>query len=168
MVVNIGYIILQRMLSTPGITNKSFSFGRIITRILKHFLVPITAPTFDDTKELRDDAIANLGFVWVDDTWVKNQRLKNKVTELAPLDHCIFNDVLSPDQLPNLSGPQRLYPRHPPSEDRFYSTLEDPSHSTSAVLEDPMQWLLSEVCSISKQQNRLQSQLEGFQIHFFF
>lgn len=166
--VNIGYIILQHMLSTPGITNKSFSFGRIITRILKHFLVPITAPTFDDTKELREDAIANLGFVWVDDTWVKNQRLKNKVTELAPLDHCIFNDVLSPDQLPNLSGPQRLYPRHPPSEDRFYSTLEDPSHSTSAVLEDPMQWLLSEVCSISKQQNRLKSQFEGFQIHFFF
>lgn len=156
------------MLSTPGITNKSFHFGRIITRIFKKKLVPITAPTFDDTKELRDDAIPNLGFVWVDDTWVKNQRLKNKVTKLAPLDHCIFNDVLSPYQLPNLSGPQRSHHRHPPSEDRSYSTLEDPFHSTSAVPEDPMQRLLSEVSSISKQQNRLRSQFKGFQIHFLF
>lgn len=60
--------------------------------------------------------------------WVKDQRYKNKVTELAPSDHCLFNDVLPLDQFPDLSAPQCSHP--PLSEGPFYSTLTVP--------EDPM------------------------------
>ena len=60
------------MFSTPGISKQSLLFGSIITRIFKHFRVLITEPTFLNTKELGDEAIAKLAFVWVDDIWVKD------------------------------------------------------------------------------------------------
>lgn len=153
-VLNIGYIILHNMLNTPHITKKSLPYGSIITRILKFFKVPITEPTFLNPKELGDEAIANLGFIWVEDHWRKDRRYKNKSTELAPTDHRLFNDILPPDKLPDLSAPQRSYP--PPSE--------GPSHSSSANPEDPMQQLLTEVHALSQQQSQLQSQFEAFQI----
>lgn len=43
-VLNVGYIIVQHMLSTPCIGKHSLPFGSIITRILKHFLGHITEP----------------------------------------------------------------------------------------------------------------------------
>lgn len=144
--LNVGYIIVQHMVSAPGIMSWYLPFGSIITRILKHFQVPITEPTFLSLKELKDEAIANLGFLWVEDQWIKEWRYKNKFTALAHLDHRIFNDVLPPDQLLDLNALQRLHP--PPSLGH--------SHSTSADPEDPM-YLLLTVHSISEQQSQLQS-----------
>lgn len=63
MVLNLGNIIFQSMFSILGISKRSLPFGSIITRILKHFRVLITEPTFLNTKELEDEAIANLVFV---------------------------------------------------------------------------------------------------------
>lgn len=77
---------------------------------------------------------------------------------IALSDHCIFNNVLSPEQLPNLSAPQRPHPLRP--------TSKAPSHSTSIALKDPMEQLLSEVHFISEQQNQLQSQFIIVQDHF--
>ena len=71
-VLNVGYIIVQHMLSALGIASWYLPFGSIITRILKHFRVPITKPTFLSPKELEDEAIANLGFLWVEDQWIKD------------------------------------------------------------------------------------------------
>ena len=103
--------------------------------------------------ELEDEAIVNLGFIWVKNRWYKDQRNK-KVTKITPTDHRFSNDVLPLHMLPNLSAPHRSHP--PP--------CEDPSYSTSAVFEDPMQQLLTKVDSLSEQQSKLQSQLEAFQI----
>ena len=73
-VLNVGYIIIHHMLSTLCIAKQSLPHGSIITYILKHFRVPIIEPTFFNPKELIDEAIANLGFIWVEDKWCKDQR----------------------------------------------------------------------------------------------
>ena len=125
--LNVGYIILHHMLSTPSLVKRSLPYASIITRILQYFRVPITEPTCLNSRELGDEAIVNLGFYWRDNGWHKDRRNK-KVTEIAPIDHRFFNDVLPPHLLPDLSAPHRSHP--PPSE--------GPSHSTSADSEDPM------------------------------
>lgn len=60
--LNVSYIILQHMLSTLVIASWSLPFGSIITSILKHFRVSISEPSHNKPKELRDKAIASLGF----------------------------------------------------------------------------------------------------------
>lgn len=152
-VLNIGYIILNHMLSTPNLAKRSLPYASIITRILEYFHVPITESISLNSRELGDDSIANLGFYWRDDSWHKDQRTK-KVTELAPSDHRFFNDVRPPHLLRDLSAP---YLSHPPPS-------EGPSHSTSADSEDPLQQLLTKVDSLSERQDQLQSMLEAFQL----
>ncbi|KAH9705040.1 hypothetical protein KPL70_011720 [Citrus sinensis] len=151
-VLNIGYIILHHMLSTPSLVKRSLIYASIITRILEYFCVPITEPISLNSRELGDDSIANLGFYWRDDRWYKDLRNK-KVTELAFTDHRFFNDVRPPNLLPDLSSPHLSRP--PPSE--------GPSHSTSADSEDPLRQLLTKVDSLSERQEKLQSMLEAFQ-----
>lgn len=152
-VLNIGYIILNHMLSTPNLAKRSLPYASIITRILEYFHVPITESISLNSRELGDESIANLGFYWRDDSWHKDQRTK-KVTELAPSDHRFFNDVRPPHLLRDLSAP---YLSHPPPS-------EGPSHSTSADSEDPLQQLLTKVDSLSERQDQLQSMLEAFQL----
>ena len=152
-VLNIGYIILHHMLSTPSLAKRSLPYASIITRILEYFRVPITEPISLNSRELGDVSVANLGFYWRDDRWRKDQRNK-KVTELAPTDHRFFNDVRPPHLLLDLSAPYLSRP--PPSE--------GPSHSTSADFEDPLQQLLTKVDSLSERQDKLQSMLEAFQL----
>lgn len=41
----------------------------------------------------------------MEDQWVKDMRYNGKVVELAPSDHHIFNDILSPEELIDLSNP---------------------------------------------------------------
>lgn len=110
-------------------SQKSFPYASIVTRILKYFRVPITELTFLNPRELKDEAIANLGFMWVENRWYKDRRYKSKFTELGPTDHRFFNDVLPPGKLPDLSAPQRSH--HP--------SFEGLSHSSLAEPEDPMQ-----------------------------
>ena len=138
--LNIGYIILHHMLSTQCIAKISLPYASIITRILKYFRVPIIEPAFLNSRELRDEAIANLRFIWVENRWYKDWRYK-KVTEIAHTDHRFFNDVLPPHMLPDLNAPHRS---HPPLSG-------GPSHSTSAVSEDSMQQQLTKVDSLSEQ-----------------
>lgn len=92
------------MLSTPNISFRSLSFSSIITCILNHFRVPISEPSHDEPRELGDEDIASLSFIWESGQWVKDQNLVNKPTKLAPFDDRIFNDVLPPDKLPDLSA----------------------------------------------------------------
>ena len=154
--LNVGYIILNHMLTTPSLAKRSFPYASIITRIVQYFQVLITEPTFLNSRELGDETIANLGFYWRDNRWYKDQRNK-KVTEIAPIDHHFFNNVLSPHLLPDLSAPHRSHPQ--PSK--------GPSHSTPADFEDPMQQLLTKLDSLSQQQGKLQSQLEAFNFSLF-
>lgn len=164
--LNVGYIILQHMRSMPGITTRSLPFGSIISRILTHFRVPIAEPSHDEPKELGPDVLGSLGFERDvnGDRWYKNRNLPNKPTEMAPTDHKLFNDVLRPDLSIYLRGQRSSRasrcptppPPHPPN---------GPS-SSSDVPEDRVQQLLTEVRSISKQQNDLQTRLATFYDHF--
>ena len=128
MMLNIGYIIIHHMLSTPCLAKRSIPYASIITRILEYFPVPITEPIFLNSRELGDETIANLRFYWRNNRWYKDQRNK-KVTELAPTDHRFCNNVRPPHLLHDLRAPHRSRP--PPSK--------GPSHSTSADSEDPLQ-----------------------------
>ena len=143
-ILNVGYVILHHMLSTQCVVKRSISYASIITRILKYFLVLITEPTFLNPRELGDEVIANLRFIWVENRWYKDWRYKLNVTEIAPTYHHFFNDVFPPHKLLNLSAP-----RSPPYEGH--------SHSTSAISEDPIQQLLTKVDSLSEQQSKIQS-----------
>ena len=50
--VSLSYTIICHMLSTLRVSNRSLPFGSIITRILKHFRVPIVEPVYLETKKL--------------------------------------------------------------------------------------------------------------------
>ena len=152
-VLNIGYIILNHMLSTPNLAKRSLPYASIINRILDYFHVPITEPISLNSRELGDESIANLGYYRSDDQWRKVNR-NNKVGDIVPRDHRFFNDVCLPHLLPDLSAPYLSRP--PPSE--------GPSHFTSAASEDPLQQLLTKVDSLSERQDKLQSMLEAFQL----
>lgn len=168
--LNVGYIILQHMRSTLGITTRSLPFGSIISRILTHFRVPIAEPAHDEPKELGPDVLGSLGFErdlnYVG--WFKNENLPNKPTQMAPTDHKFFNDVLPPDKLPDLS----IYLRGQRSSRPSRCPAPPPAHppnapsSSSDVPEDRMQQLLSEVHSISKKQNELETRFVAFYVHF--
>lgn len=83
------------MFTTPDIRSHSLPYSSIITHIPKHFNVPITEPLLNESKELGEKNIINLGFVWDInyDVWVKNRNMKNEPTKMALTDHQIVNDV---------------------------------------------------------------------------
>lgn len=96
--LDVGYIIIQHMLIALDSKSCSLPYSSNITCLLKHFNVHITETPLDESKELEQENITNLGFKWnVNyDKGVKNQNLKNKPTEMASTDDQIFNDVIPP------------------------------------------------------------------------
>ena len=60
--VNLGYIILCHILFTPVMNNRLLPYSSIITRILRHFRIPITEPVYDETKRLGDEIILEIDF----------------------------------------------------------------------------------------------------------
>lgn len=88
------------MFSAPSVGNRSLSFSGIIAQILKY---PIAELIFKESKELGDEAIASLEFVWLDNKWIKDPLAKNKFTMISSFDCSMFNDVFPLDQLLDLS-----------------------------------------------------------------
>lgn len=82
--LDIGYIILQHMFSSPNIESHFLPYGIIVTCILKHFNVFIIEPPLCKSKELSKEIIMSLVFEWNvnNDVWVNNRNLKNKPTEI--------------------------------------------------------------------------------------
>ncbi|KAH9658467.1 CCHC-type domain-containing protein [Citrus sinensis] len=99
--VNLGYTIIQTMLTIPALITRSLPYGHFITRIIKYFDVPIQEPSCRPSKGIGDDVIFGLGFEWKNGTWVKFT--ENKFTFLAPSDHRPLNAVVPADQLPVFS-----------------------------------------------------------------
>ena len=97
--VNLGYTIIRTMLSILKLIIRSLPCGHFITRILKHFWVPINEPSFKDSKSIGDEAICALGFEWRNRAWVKFT--DNKYIFLAPSDDRPLNDVVHTDPLPD-------------------------------------------------------------------
>ena len=69
--VNLGYIILHHMLSTLAVNNKLLPYGSIISRILRHFQIPIIEPVYKETKRLGGEIILGIDFRRRNGEWVK-------------------------------------------------------------------------------------------------
>ena len=99
--VSLSYTILCHMLSTPRVSNRSLSYGNIITRILKYFRVLIVEHVYLETRKLGREIISAIRFFKKCEKWEKTTSSKNEDTLLAPEDDCMLNDVYSEDELPD-------------------------------------------------------------------
>ena len=81
------------MLSTTAVANKSLPYGSIITRILRHFSVPLTEPIYVETRKLRREIISAIGFFKKHGKWVKTPSSKNADTLVTPDDDRMLNDI---------------------------------------------------------------------------
>ncbi|KAH9680549.1 hypothetical protein KPL71_026587 [Citrus sinensis] len=82
--VNLGYSIIQIILSIPKLITRSLLYGHFITQILKHLKALINEPSCRPSQSIRDKAVYALRFEWSNGAWVKFT--KNKYTFLAPSD----------------------------------------------------------------------------------
>lgn len=99
--VSLSYIILHYMLTTPAMTNWSLPYSNIITKILRHFNVPLTEPVYTKTKNLGREIISSTRFHKSHGKWVKTLSYRNEDTLVASEDDRILNDIYSEDELPN-------------------------------------------------------------------
>ena len=111
--INLGYVILRHMLSTPVVNHRLFPYSNIISKILWHFQVPLRDAVFKETKRIGPEAMTSIGFSQKNGEWIKTSNSKNRDTFIAPEDHRMLNDVYHPDQLPNFRlGVHPPPPRH--------------------------------------------------------
>ena len=92
---------MRHMLSTLVVSNKSLPYGSIISKILRHFHVPLTEPVYVETKKMGREIISRIGFHWRQGKCIKIKSSKNKDTLVAPDDNRTLNDVYSDDKLPD-------------------------------------------------------------------
>lgn len=57
------------MLNTLVVNSRLHPYGSIITRILRHFHVPIRELVFDETKRVEGEIVASLGFHQRNEEW---------------------------------------------------------------------------------------------------
>lgn len=76
--VSLSYTILRHMVSTPVVTNRYLPNGSIITRILRHFNVPLTKPVYTKTRKLSREIISGIGFQKRRGVWVNTPSSKNE------------------------------------------------------------------------------------------
>lgn len=95
--VSLSYTILCHMVSTPVVTNQYLPNGSIITRILRHFNVPLTKLVYTKTKKLSREIISRIGFQKRRGVWVNTLSSRNENTLVAPEDNPMLNDIYSED-----------------------------------------------------------------------
>lgn len=100
--VKLAFTIMCHVLSTSTVTNRSFPYGSIITRILRHFQIPLTEPVFIKIRKLGKEIISGISFHSRHGECVKTPPSRNKDTLAAREDDRVFNDVYPEDQLPDL------------------------------------------------------------------
>lgn len=113
------------MLSTPVVNHRLLPYGSIISKILRHFQVPLRDAVYKETKRIGSKAMTNIGFSRKNEEWIKTSNSKNHDTLVALEDVRMLNDVYHPDQLPNF----RLE-AHPPPPCRG-SVSQPPADSDS-------------------------------------
>ncbi|KAH9724699.1 hypothetical protein KPL70_007586 [Citrus sinensis] len=151
--INLGYIIVRYMLSTPAVNHRLLPDGSIITKILQRFKVPLLDTGHMETQRIGPEAMTSISFSRKNGVWIKTSNSKNRDTLIAPEDDRMLNDIYPSDQLPDfrlgaLPHPPRRYfvPRPPadsdPEEHSIYtdilSSFEPPlAPEPSAVPEQP-------------------------------
>ena len=112
--INLGYVILRHILSTLTVNHCLLPYGSIISKILRHFEVPLRDAGYTETKWIGPEAMTNIGFSRRNGKWIKTATSKTRDTLIAPEDDWMLNDVYSPDQLLDF----RLGAHPPPSRRR--------------------------------------------------
>ena len=60
--INLGYVILRHMLSTPAFNHRLLPYDNIISKILRHFQVPRWDTVYTETKRIGPEAMTSIGF----------------------------------------------------------------------------------------------------------
>ena len=156
--VNIGYSIVRTMLYILKLITPSLLYGHFITRILKHFKIPIHEPSCRPSKSIGDEAVSALGFEWHNGAWVRISN--NKYTFLAPSDDRPLNNVVPTDQISDFSFP---FPRQRKRRDRPVSAslLVLPPSKPPSSEEVTLQQLMDEVRTLSVRQTDFQQHILG-------
>ena len=87
------------MLSIPAVSNKSLPYGSIISKILRHFHVPLTELVYVESKKIGREIISGIGFHRRQGKWINVTSSKNEDTLVDPDDNCMLNDVYFEDEL---------------------------------------------------------------------
>ena len=95
--INLGYVIVRHMLSTPTVNHRLLPYGSIITKLPRRFEVPILDAGYTETRRIGPEAMASISFSRKNGKWIKTQNSKNRVTLTAPEDDRMLNDVYTPD-----------------------------------------------------------------------
>ncbi|KAH9743958.1 hypothetical protein KPL70_003484 [Citrus sinensis] len=91
--INLGYIIVRHMLSTLVVNHRLLPYGSIISKILRHFEVPLRDVGYMETKRIGPEAMTSIRFSRRNSKWIKNSTSKNRDTLIAPEDDRMLNDV---------------------------------------------------------------------------
>ena len=120
--INLGYIIVRHMLSTPAVNHRLLRYGSIITKILRRFEVPLLDTGHMETRRIGPEAMTSIGFSKMNGQWIKTSNSKNQDTLIAPEDDRMLNDIYPPDQLPDFRlgahphPPRRRFVPRPPAD----------------------------------------------------
>ena len=97
--INLGNVFLRHMLSTPRVNHQFLPYSSIISKILRHFQVPIRDSVYVETKRIGKEGVTCIRFSQKNREWIKTFTSKNQDTLVAPKDDCMLNDVYPPNQL---------------------------------------------------------------------
>ncbi|KAH9670243.1 hypothetical protein KPL70_016903 [Citrus sinensis] len=120
--INLGYIIVRHMLSTPAVNHRLLPYGNIITKILRRFEVPLLDIGHMETRRIGPKAMTSIGFSRKNGVWIKTSNSKNRDTLIAAEDDRMLNDIYPPDQLPDFRLgalphlPRRHFVPRPPAD----------------------------------------------------
>ena len=87
------------MLSTLVVNHRLLPYGSIISKILRHFDVPLQDVVYTKTKLIGPKAMTSIDFSRKNRKWIKTSTSKNRDTLIAPEDYRMLNDIYTPDQL---------------------------------------------------------------------
>ncbi|KAH9649201.1 Integrase catalytic domain-containing protein [Citrus sinensis] len=120
--INLGYVIVRHMLSTPAVNHRLLPYGSIITKILRRFEVPLLDTRHMETRWIGPEAMTSIGFSRKNGEWIKTSNSKNRDTLIAPEDDRMLNDIYPPDRLPDFRlgahphPPRRRFVPRPPAD----------------------------------------------------
>ena len=89
--IKLGYVILRDMLSTYGDNHLLLAYGSLISKILRHFRVPIRDSIYVETKRIGKEGMTSIRFSQKNGEWIKTSTSKNQDTFVAPIENCMLN-----------------------------------------------------------------------------
>ena len=95
--INLSYVIMRHMLSTPTVNHRLLPYGSIIIKIPRRFEVFILDAGYTETRQIGSEAMTSIGFSRKNGQWINTKNSKNWDTLIAREDNRMLNDIYSPD-----------------------------------------------------------------------